>query len=199
MVVGVTGRIGSGKSTLCRILSERHGCPVIDADAFGHDALSDPTIRARIAERFGSSIIDDRIGIDRPALARIVFADGSALRDLEAIIHPWILRMVRKRLADLRATGQAAIVLVDAAVLLSWIGQLPLDRIVWVHTAEEVAIGRLHRRGVSEEQARERMLRQRPEEEFRRHADFVVTNSGGLDELECKAERLWESLIGNRS
>ena len=193
-VVGVTGRIGSGKSTFCRILAERHGCPVIDADALGRQALLDPDIRQRIVERFGSSVIGPGGEIDRPAVAKRVFGDAGALRELEAITHPWIVDRILLRLAALRGADPAAIVLIDAALLLPWIERLPLDRVVWVHAPEPTTVERLRLRGTGAQEARRRMARQSPDEEFRRRADVIVDNSGGVADLASAAERIWESL-----
>jgi dephospho-CoA kinase len=193
-VVGVTGRIGSGKSTFCRILAERHGCPVIDADALGHEALLDPAVRRRVVERFGDAVLGAGGEIDRAAIARRVFEDAGALRDLEALTHPWIVDRILQRLTALRDADTAAIVLIDAALLLPWIGRLPLDRIVWVRASEQVSTERLGLRGIGAQEARRRMARQSPDEEFRRSADAIVDNSGGVAELASAAERFWDSL-----
>lgn len=194
MVVGVTGRIGSGKSTLCGLLAERHGCVVIDADALGHDALRDPIIREALLERFGRKCLGQDGQIDRWTLARRVFDDPSALRALESITHPWIIERIQERVASLRQADAAAIVLIDAALLLPWTDRLPIDRIIWVRASEEVSIERLRARGVTDQEARRRLARQSPEEEFRARADAVIENSGGIEALAEAAEALWTSL-----
>ena len=195
MVVGVTGRIGSGKSAFCEILSKAHGCPVIDADALGHEALrTSEKVRGELIERFGREILDPAGGVDRGRLAKIVFAETSALADLNAIVHPWIVAQILARLAALRARGHAGIVLLDAALLLPWKEQLPLDWIVWVRSPDCVAIERLHLRGMPEEEARRRLASQVPEEEFRRHANTIVDNAGDRGALERQADRLWDLL-----
>jgi dephospho-CoA kinase len=194
-VVGVTGRIGSGKSTLCRLLAERHACTVIDADRLGHAALRDPVIRGRVVDRFGETILDAGGEIDRAAVARRVFDDPEALRDLEAWTHPWIVGRILERLAALQGADPAAIVLVDAALLLPWIERLPLDEVVWVRASDRASIERLELRGIGEQEARRRLERQRPEEDFRRRATVIVENSGGLEELATEADRLWDSLL----
>ncbi len=194
-VVGVTGRIGSGKSTFCNLLAERHAATVIDADQLGHAALRDPVIRGRVVERFGKTVLDARGEIDRAAVALRVFDDPEALRDLEAMTHPWIVGQILERLAALQAADPAAIVLIDAALLLPWIERLPLDTVVWVRASDQASIERLEIRGIGEREARRRMERQRPEEDFRRRAAVIVENSGGLEELASEADRLWDSLL----
>ena len=189
--VGVVGRIGCGKTALCRILAERHGCEVIEADRIGHEALKDRRLRAAIASRFGPGVIGPDGGIDRGALARIAFEDEEALEALNARIHPWIVDRINRRLAALRATGAAGIVLIDAALLLDWGDALRCDAVVLVRCSEEVSVARLRDRGLTGEQARLRLGMQDSEEELRRRADFVVDNEGDLEQLAREAARLW--------
>lgn len=194
LVVGVTGRIGSGKSRLCQALSSRHGCHVIDADELGHEALRSPDIRDSVRRRFGPGILDSRGDVDRGRLGAIVFADAGALRDLEAIVHPWILRAIDAHVVELRARGGVGIVLIDAALLMSWRGRLPLDRIVWVRASDDAALERLRQRGIPAEEARRRLAFQLPDEEFESAADLIVSNDGSLEDLDDEAERLWAKL-----
>lgn len=197
--VGITGRIGSGKSALARLLAERFGCELIAADALGHDALrEDSQVRAALLARFGPGIFGPDRAIDRPILASIVFADAGALRDLNAIVHPRIVDAILSRLAALRERGYAGIVLIDAALLLEWIARLPCDRIVVVRCAEDTAVRRLIARGMAEQEARRRLASQDPEERLLRHADLVVDNDGTESELAEQAPRIWESLNAER-
>ncbi len=192
IVVGVTGRIGCGKSTLCRLLAQRHGVPVIDADALGHEALRDPAVRDALRLRFGEKILDPSGAVNRPRLADRVFADDpAALADLNAAVHPWIVREMLSRLAALRAQGGAGIVLIDAALLLDWKDSLPLDCVVVVRCSDGTAIARLGRRGVTENEARRRLVSQSPEEALLEQADFTIENEGDEKGLEEAAERLW--------
>jgi dephospho-CoA kinase len=152
-------------------------------------------IRGRVVDRFGETILDAGGEIDRAAVARRVFDDPGALRDLEAWTHPWIVGRILERLAALQGADPAAIVLVDAALLLPWIERLPLDEVVWVRASDRASIERLELRGIGEQEARRRLERQRPEEDFRRRATVIVENSGGLEELATEADRLWDSLL----
>jgi dephospho-CoA kinase len=194
-VIGITGRIGSGKSTLCGILADRYGCAVIDADRIGHAALAeDPQIRRAVIKRFGRQLLDRRGRIRRSHLARVVFADASALEDLNRILHPWIIEVTLKRVAALRAAGGAGIVLLDAALLLDWKDQLACDRVVLVRCPDERLIERLRLRGMSQEQARQRLDLQAAEPRLLEQVDLVVDNSGSRADLEREAVRLWETL-----
>lgn len=194
-VIGVTGRLGSGKSTLCKILNRRYGVPVIDADAIGHEALEKGgVIPDLLAARFGGGVLSPDGGIDRARLASIVFADEAALSTLNAIVHPWIVERILDTLRALRVSGGVDIVLIDAALLLLWTDKLQCDRIVWVRSGEAVAVRRMRDRGMEEEDAGRRLGRQPSEEKFRARADWCVDNDGSLDDLEREAERLWEWL-----
>jgi dephospho-CoA kinase len=194
-VVGVTGRIGSGKSTLCRMLVERFGCALIDADAIGHAALEDvASVRDAVLARFGREILDRTGRIDRSRLARIVFADARALDDLNRIIHPTIVAEVLRRLAALRLQHGVGIVLLDAALLLDWRDRLECDRIVLVRCPDEMLVERLHGRGMTAAEARQRLERQEGEARLQERVDHVVDNSGSRHDLEREALRLWEML-----
>jgi dephospho-CoA kinase len=191
-LVGVTGRIGTGKSTFCEILLRRYNCPLIDADALGHDALAQGgPVRGAIIGRFGRRILKGDETIDRTHLGAIVFSDPGALRDLEEIVHPWIVGQILRRVASLQEKDEAGIVLLDAAVLLDWRDRLSCDRTVLVRCPDEVSIRRLVLRGMAEEEAQRRLKRQRPEHEMARQVDFVVDNSGSREDLEREAVRLW--------
>jgi dephospho-CoA kinase len=193
-IVGVTGRIGSGKTTLCRILAAHHGVPVIDADSLGHEALRDPGNRGRIAARFGAGVLDPRGDVDRSALAQVVFSDREALRDLEDFVHPWIVGRIAAEVARLQARGGADIVLIDAALLLSWKDRMPIDRIVWVRSPAAAAIARLRLRGVSEDEAVSRLASQVSEEELQEAADLIASNGGTMEDLGLEAERIWNAI-----
>jgi dephospho-CoA kinase len=194
-VIGVTGRIGSGKSTLCAILARRHGCGIVDADSLGHEALDDPLVKEALRRRFGAEIEGDRGKILRARLAGAVFGAPEALRDLNAIVHPWIVARARERLGALRAADLVGIVLLDAALLLDWKHELPCDGVAVVVCEPSQAIARLVARGIDEEEARRRLAAQRSEEELVREADWIVENSGDLANLEWEAERLWRAIL----
>jgi len=142
IVVGVTGKYCSGKDTATDILSE-HGFVEINVDKLGHQALEE--CRVAVVERFGESIVGHDGRISRSALGRIVFSDRSALRDLEAILHPVMVAMVEERIAELRSEDLPGIV-VNAAILFRMGLHLLCDAVIYLHASFLVRVRRARRR-----------------------------------------------------
>jgi dephospho-CoA kinase len=179
-VIGLTGRIGCGKSTVAGLLHDR-GVPTIDADEVAREVReSDPNAHAAILARFGTT--------DAGELARIVFADPAALADLEAIVHPAVRDRVRDRLEALAVAG-VRVASVEAIKLL----ESPLrDRCdqVWVVVCRpEDAIRRLGARGMGAAEVKRRMASQMAEEDLVMAADVVIDGSADLDETNRQVER----------
>jgi dephospho-CoA kinase len=187
-VVGLTGNIGCGKSTVAGML-RRLGAAVIDADHIARELRqNDGETRAAIERRFGT--------IDPRRLADRVFADPAALAELEAIIHPRVRDAVRARLAELEEAGAPAAV-VEAIKLL----ESPLhDRCdsTWVVRCDESdALRRLAEgRGMSEAEARARLAHQSPQERKLAAADVVIDGSAPMDETRRQVERAFRQLVG---
>ena len=201
-IVGLTGGIGAGKSTVARRLADL-GAIVIDVDGLGREVL-EPGGGAYqpVIDRFGSGVVGDDGRIDRAALAGIVFADPAELAALEDISHPAI-NIEIDRVLD--TVGQDDVVVLDMAILVgSRLGRnLPsgrgYDTVVVVEAPEDVRVGRLvAHRGMSESDARARIASQPTDAQRRSVADFVVTNSGDLAQLGAEVERVWVSLAGSR-
>ena len=189
LVVGLTGGIGSGKSTVSAELARR-GATVIDADAITRElqAPGQPVLAA-IVERFGDGVLHADGTLDRQALADVAFAADDALADLNAIVHPAVGEEIARRLAAASAAG--GIVVLDVPLLVET-GRQGLDGIVVVDTDPEVALGRLvEQRGLRPDDARARMARQASREERRAVADLVVANDGTLDDLAGELDRCW--------
>ena len=170
--VGITGGIGSGKSTVCRILRVL-GVPVFEADAEGRTLLThDPDVIDAVRERFGPDLIGEQ-GVDRQALARIVFNDPAALQDLNAIVHPAV-RMAFARWADAQ---HAPYVVMEAAILAESGGRSQVDDLVVVSAPEDLRVQRVMARdGVDEQAVRERMANQLTDAEREAQADAVLVN-----------------------
>ena len=188
--VGLTGAIGSGKSTVARLLAAR-GAVVLDADAATRE-LQRPgqPVHRRIVERFGPAVVDRRGELDRRALAEIAFADPAALADLEALVHPEVRAVLDRRLGE--AAGPGVVAVLDVPLLLES-GHYAVDGVVVVDCPPEVALRRLvAQRGMSEEDARARLGRQLAREERLAAADVVVDNAGPLEALEPQVAAVWE-------
>lgn len=197
VIVGLTGGIGAGKSTVARLLAER-GARVIDVDELGRRVLR-PGGRAEgaVVAAFGPSVQASDGSIDRAALAKTVFGDGDALARLTAISHPAINEELRDELRALPpSTG---VVVLDMAILTeSNLGQIEDPyRYRYVVTVEAVPSQREERavaRGSDREDVRNRMSHQSDEATRRAVADFVITNDGSREELSAQVDRLWEGL-----
>jgi dephospho-CoA kinase len=190
ILVGLTGGIGSGKSTVSELLTAR-GALVIDADGVTRE-LQQPgqAVLAAIVERFGEGVLTADGHLDRPALASLVFGDPDTLKDLNAIVHPAVNAEIRRR-ALLQADTDKVVVL-DVPLLVEGRGYNTAGTIV-VDTPIDVAVARLVQyRGMSEEDARARMSRQATREERLAKADRVIDNGGDRESLERQVAEVWE-------
>ena len=194
VVVGLTGGIASGKSTVSRMLSEM-GATIIDADLVGHEALlAGSEARREVVAAFGKDILDENGEVDRGKLADIVFRDRAALDKLNEIMHPGMRKIVEQRIDELRSRGVEVVVL-EAALLIEAGWTDMVDR-VWVTVASEnTVVNRLcEQKGLSGEQARARIKSQMPVVEKVKHADAFIENDSDLDALRNRVAELWREL-----
>lgn len=191
LLVGLTGGIGSGKSTVARMLARR-GAVVLDSDVFAREAVEPgtPGFDAVLA-RFGDVLTPDG-SIDRAALAEVVFADEVARADLERIVHPEVRRRIAEFVAA-RADTEDVIV-VDSPLLIETGAHEGFPMVVVVAAPVGARIARLGARGMSEDDVRARMDAQMPLEEKAGYADLVLDNGGTEAELEDRVDRLWADL-----
>ncbi len=192
-VIGVTGAVGAGKSTVVRCFA-RHGATVIDADAIGHALLrpGGPCFDA-LRARFGEEIVGPDGTIVRAALGARAFATPADTAALNAITHPALVAELRRQVQAADRPGRA--VVIDAALLLEWGSPVPLDRTVVVTAPEPERVRRMaERTGLPDEQIRQRAARQMSEDEKARHADYVIPNDDTLASFEARAELLWQRL-----
>jgi dephospho-CoA kinase len=198
LALGLTGGIGSGKSSVDALLA-RHGAVVIDADLVAREVVvpGGPAYGPLVA-RFGTGVLSPDGTLDRPALAAIVFNDAAALADLNAITHPPIIALVGERLREL--DGSDAVGVVSNALLTAAHRELyALDAVVVVDCPTELAIERLvSLRGMSPEDARARVAAQVSRQERLGLADFVVDNSGSYEDLVAKVDELWAWIDARR-
>jgi len=196
-IIGITGAIGSGKSTVAAIMARR-GAAVIDADAIGHELLrEDAEIRRRLTGAFGKEIRNDAGEIDRAHLAARVFGNPEAIVRLNAIMHPRINEITRQRIAVFKAQGREVVV-IDAPLLIETGGTAMVDE-VWVTEApREVTLRRLRERSELDEAAvMARLDAQTDAAARRRQADLVIDTALSLADLETVVAGLWEQRIGS--
>jgi dephospho-CoA kinase len=193
LLVGLTGGIGSGKSTVARLL-EKRGAVVFDADLLAREAVEPGTPgHTAVIERFGADVLAPGGELDREALASIVFADPAARRDLEQIVHPEVRRLFAEGSEAYRDTDR--VVVFSAPLLVETGMHTAFEVLVVVSATVATQIERLMRqRGMSEPSIRARIDAQAPLEDKAAAADFLVDNEGSLDELESQVEQLWNDL-----
>jgi len=194
IIIGVTGNIGSGKSTVCQILAQL-GATIIDADKLAHETYK-PHSKTwqELITAFGKNIVKANQEIDRQKLGQMVFSDPDALAKLNQIVHPGVYHLAQERIETYRCQKLKAII-VEATLLLE-AGWTDLVDKVWLIIApQDVAIQRLiHHKGIPETQILNRLKSQMPTQEKMRHADEIIYNDGTIPQLEAKVARLWHKL-----
>jgi len=194
LLIGLTGGIGSGKSTVSARLAG-HGAVVVDADAIVHE-LQQPgqPVLAAMVERFGDGILDADGTLRRQAVADIVFNDTDALRDLGAIVHPAVAVEIERRISEQVDTDR--VVILDVPLLVES-GRDDMVGTIVVDVDPEIAIARLvEHRSFSEADARARVARQAAREDRVAKADFLIDNSGTVAELAAQADAAWAWIQG---
>jgi dephospho-CoA kinase len=190
--IGLTGGIGSGKSTVAGLLAAR-GARIVDADRIAREVVEPgtPGLDAVVAA-FGAGVLTPEGALDRPALAAVVFADPEARRRLDGIVHP----LVRARAAELVAAAPPDAVVVQDVPLLVETGQgASYDLVLVVQADLATRVRRLVGRGLSEDDARARIAAQATDEQRRAVADVVLDNSGTVEELEAQVDRFWSERV----
>ncbi|MGH7320357.1 MAG: dephospho-CoA kinase [Candidatus Rokuibacteriota bacterium] len=195
LLVGLTGGIASGKSTVSRQLTEL-GCRVIDADVLAREVVTpgEPALQA-IVEAFGPEVLQPDGTLDRAYLGATVFADPEKRQRLEAITHPAIQARRQAILAELAARGYDGLVVQDAALLIEVGGAAHVDRLVVVYATPEVQLDRLRRRaGLDRAEAERRIASQMPLREKARLAHYVIDNSDSPEETAAQVRAVYEAL-----
>ena len=192
LLVGLTGGIASGKTTVSAMLAER-GAEVIDADHITRQVVMPGTPAwCKIRDHFGPGVLHPDGQLDRQALADIVFADKSKLALLNEITHPAIFARIADRLEAHHA--QDVVVILDAALLIEAGLAEGVDVVIVVHSPREIQVERLAAKGVGSQDARNRIAAQLEPEKRLARADIVIDNSGSLEDLGRQVDKLWEDL-----
>jgi dephospho-CoA kinase len=192
LLVGLTGGIASGKSTVSAMLAER-GAQIIDADHIARQIVM-PGTRAwcRIRDHFGPGVLHPDGQIDRQALADIVFADKAKLTVLNEITHPEIFARIADRLEAHH--DQDVVVVLDAALLIEAGLAEGVDVVIVTHSPREIQVERLAAKGLAERDAASRIAAQLEPEQRLARADIVIDNSGSLEALGRRVDEVWEQL-----
>ncbi len=194
LVVGLTGNIGSGKSTVSRLLAGR-GVPLIDADALARDAVAPGTpALAAIASRWGRQILLSDGSLDRAALRRVVFANRADREALDAIVHPAV-KARRDALVEAARARLERVVVCDIPLLFEANLLHEVDVVLLVDAPRETRLDRLvHARGLDPAEAAAMIDAQLPAEPKRAQSNYVIDNDGTLDELTARVDAAWKFL-----
>ena len=196
LTIGLTGGIGSGKSTVSKILSE-FGAPILDADKVAHTtyapggAAYDAVIAA-----FGTEIVAPDRTIDRKKLGAIVFGNPEQLNKLTSIVWPATFEAIRAKVAEVRASGAKTPIIVEAAILIEAKWQSIFDEIWLVRASRQAVIERIeHQRGLKPAEIEARIRAQLSDEERAKHASLVIENNGSLEELREVLGQVWSDAL----
>ncbi len=201
IIVGITGGIACGKTTVSELLAEKGAIP-INADEIGHQLLkADSPVIDELVNAFGREILEESGDVSRKKLGAIVFRDKSALERLNAILHPLIIQRSRSRARQLVIEDPSCVVLLDAPLLIEAGAYDSVDLIVVVTASPEMQLHRIIERSraqdrpLTESEAQARIDSQMPVSEKVKYADVVIENDGTLEELNDKVYQLWDQLM----
>jgi dephospho-CoA kinase len=200
ITIGLTGGIGSGKSTVAQILGE-FGAPILDADKVAHTtyAPDGPAYDAVIAA-FGAQVLASDRTIDRKKLGAIVFGNSELLNKLTSIVWPATFESIRRNVAELRASGAKLPVVVEAAILIEANWQPLFDEIWLVRAPREQVVTRIEiQRGLKPSETEARIRAQLSDEDRAKHATLVIENNGSIEELRDLLKTVWSEALKRNS
>jgi dephospho-CoA kinase len=201
LIIGLTGGIVSGKSTVARMFKDL-GAKIVDADKLGHQViLTQGAAWKRIIKIFGKDILQKDQTINREKLGKIVFANQNLLKKLNKITHPEIIKLIKKEisLAKDKSKEEKKILIIDAALIYETKIDRLMDKIIVVYLNEEEQLERLIKRNnLSKKEASQKIKSQIPLKEKIEIADYVIDNSNSLDKTKEQVEKIWENLISRK-
>ena len=193
--VGLTGSIGVGKSFVLDILREL-GARTIDADAIAREVVEPGTAGLKaVVDEFGAEILKPDGSLNRAALGSIVFADEARRQKLNSILHPFIIARQDELMRQWEKETPDAIVVVDAALMIESGGYKRLDKLIVVHCQTQIQLERLMKRdNISREEAERRITAQMPQEEKKRHANYLIDTSAGFESARQQVQAVWQQI-----
>ena len=198
MIVGLTGGIVSGKSTVASMFKDL-GAKIVDADKLGHSViLPNKSAWKKIVKIFGKDILQNDLTVDRGKLGKIVFTNQALLKKLNEITHPEITKMIKKEidLAKNKTHNQEKVLIIDAALIYEAKIDRFMDKIIVVYIDKDEQIKRLIKRNnLSKDEALQRIKSQMPMREKAKMADYVIDNSSSLDKTKEQVEKIWKNLV----
>jgi|SRR5215469_5119695 len=196
LTIGLTGGIGSGKSTVSKMLAEL-GAPILDADKIAHTTYAPGgSAYGEVVAAFGNKILAPDGSVDRTRLGPIVFADPTQLKRLTSIVWPRTFDRIRELVAEMRQQGETRPIVVEAAILIEANWQSMCDEIWLVRASKGRVIQRIERdRGMKPEQTEARIRTQLSDDERVKHANLVIENEDSLNELREVVTRVWQAAL----
>jgi dephospho-CoA kinase len=194
IIVGLTGSVGTGKSTVTNFFKEL-GAYIIDWDELARDVIQ-PHLRAwkEIVEYFGKNFLNEDLTVNRQKLAEMVFSDKEKVAKLNQIVHPEVFREDERITNEIKSLDPDALVIKDIPLLFELTRPIFVDKIVVVSVSEQTKLRRLEEKGMNQEDARSRIKAQLPLEEKIKSADFVINNDGPLEETKKQVEEIYSLL-----
>jgi len=194
--VGLTGGIASGKSTVSKIFAS-FGAKVLDSDEVAREVLlPGQPAWTRLRQAFGQEFFHPDGTVKRKQLRKLVFADPEKRSQLNAIVHPEVMKEINRKSEILSSSVQTGVLLVDVPLLLEVGVANRFDQVVVVYVSESIQINRLQQRdGISEEEAKQALKAQMALSKKVEQADYVIDNSGTLEETRSQVEKVWEELL----
>ncbi len=190
--IGLTGSIATGKSTVEKIFKE-FGIPVIDADEIVHKLLKEDRIKKELVGRLGN-ILDEEGEVDRKKVADIIFSNPEKKKEVENIIHPEVFNYIQRWIKE-QEKSNPPFVIVSVPLMIETGSYKNYDKIIVVYAPKELQLKRLIQKGMSKEEALKRINAQMDIEEKVKYADFVIKNTGTLQDLKREVEKVYKQLL----
>lgn len=196
MIIGITGGIASGKTEVAKVFQKK-GATVISGDEIGKEVVEkNPAVLKKLVKNFGKEILNSNGKLNRKKLGEIAFANEMNKQKLNKIVHPELLRELKRRITKFRKTrNPRKILIVDAALIVEWKLYKNLDKLILVTSTKQKRLARLKHLGLSKKIAQDRIERQVTDSKRRRYTDFVITNNSSLKQLKIKAQALWHKFV----